>query len=103
MVTGHPVGLPHGPKPRALAAFLEGRRPDVHREVAVVADFAKPARISDFALGLGRADEMSAWSAYTTDPKFAYDPARLDETRAVAERLSGARDRLAPPRSSADV
>jgi hypothetical protein len=39
----------------------------------------------------------------TTDPEFASDPARLDETPAAAERLSGARDRLAPPRSSGDV
>ncbi len=103
VVTVHPVGLPHGPKPRALAAFRDGRRPEVHNEVAVMADFANPTRISDFALGLSRPDYMDAWSAYTTDPKFAYDPARLDDTRAVAERLAGARDRLAPPRPSDDA
>ncbi len=37
LVTVHPVGLPHGPRPRALQAFLDGQRPDVHDEVAVMA------------------------------------------------------------------
>jgi homogentisate 1,2-dioxygenase len=97
MVTVHPVGLPHGPKPPALRAFMEGRRPEVHNEVAVMADFANPVRISELALGLSRPDYMHAWSAYTTDPPFAYDPVRLDEVRAVAERLAGVRDRLRPP------
>jgi homogentisate 1,2-dioxygenase len=97
MVTVHPVGLPHGPKPPALKAFLEGRRPEVHREVAVMADFANPVRISDFALGLSRPDYMKAWGAYTSDPRFAYDPGRVDEIRTVAERLAGARDTLRPP------
>jgi homogentisate 1,2-dioxygenase len=97
MVTVHPVGLPHGPKPPALRAFMEGRRPDVHHEVAVMADFANPVRISEFALRLSRPDYMQAWSAYTTEPAFAYDPARLDEVRAAAERLAGARDTLRPP------
>jgi len=96
MVTVHPVGLPHGPKPPALRAFLEGRRPDVHREVAVMADFANPVRISEFALGLGRPDYMDVWSAYAAEAPFAYDPARLDEVRALAERLAGARDTLRP-------
>ena len=27
MVTVHPVGLPHGPKPGALKPFLDGKRP----------------------------------------------------------------------------
>jgi homogentisate 1,2-dioxygenase len=97
MVTVHPVGLPHGPKPPALAAFIAGRRPEVHDELAVMADFANPVRISEHALGLSRPDYMQAWSGYATEPPFAYDPARLDEVRAVAERLAGARDTLRPP------
>jgi hypothetical protein len=40
---------------------------------------------------------MDAWSDYTTDPKFAYDPARLADVRTLAERLAGARDTLRPP------
>ncbi len=96
MVTVHPVGLPHGPKPRALEAFVQGRRPEVHQEVAIMADFANPVRISEFALGLSQPDYMQAWSAYTTDPRFAYDAARLEEVRAIAERLGGARDALRP-------
>lgn len=97
MVTVHPVGLPHGPKPPALQAYIEGRRPEVHKEVAVMADFSNPVRISEFALGLNRADYMSAWSAYTTAPPFAYDAGRLDEIRRIAERVAGARDELTPP------
>jgi len=96
MVTVHPVGLPHGPKPPALKAFLDGRRPEVHREVAVMADFANPVRISEFALGLSRPDYMKAWGAYTSDPRFAYDPGRVEGIRTVAERLAGARDTLRP-------
>lgn len=97
MVTVHPVGLPHGPKPSALAAFLDGRRPEVHREVAVMADFANPVRISEFALGLSRPDYMKAWGAYASDPRFAYDPGRVDAIRTFAERLGEARDTLRPP------
>jgi homogentisate 1,2-dioxygenase len=97
MVTVHPVGLPHGPKPKALEAFLDGRRAEVHNEVAVMADFANPALISDFALRLSRADYMGAWSSYTTAPRFAYAPGRLEEIRAAADRLAGARDALRPP------
>ena len=97
MVTVHPVGLPHGPKPTSLEAFMAGRRADTHNELAVMADFANPAQISEFALGLSREGYMGAWSAYTTDRKFAYDPARLDDVRAIADRLAGARDDLRPP------
>ena len=61
-----------------------------------MADFANPVQISDFALGLSRPDYMSAWAAYTSDRRFVHDPARLDAVRAVAERLAGARDELAP-------
>ena len=97
MVTVHPVGLPHVPKPKALESFMAGRRADVHHEVGVMADFANPTQMSEFALGISRPDYMDAWSPYVTDPKFAYDAARLDDVRAIAERLSGARDQLRPP------
>jgi len=99
MVTVHPVGLPHGPKPRALQAYLSGRRGTIHNEVAVMADFANPVRISDFALGLGRPDYMDAWSGYTTSERFAHDPGRLADVRAIAERLADARDTLTPPQT----
>jgi homogentisate 1,2-dioxygenase len=97
MVTVHPVGLPHGPKPKSLEAFMAGRRRDIHNELAVMADFANPAQISEFALELSRPQYMDAWADYTTNRAFTYDPARLDDVRAVAERLSGARDSLRPP------
>jgi homogentisate 1,2-dioxygenase len=97
MVTVHPVGLPHGPKPKALEAFLDGRRADVHNEVGVMADFVNPAMISDYALGLSRADYMSAWGPYATAPRFAYAAGRLEDVRAVADRIADARDTLRPP------
>ena len=97
MVTVHPVGLPHGPKPKSLAAYMSGRRNEIHNELAVMADFANPTQISDFALGLSREGYMNTWAGYATDPKFAYDPARLDDVRAVADRLADARDDLRPP------
>ena len=56
-----------------------------------------PTQISEFALGLSQPNYMDAWSDYTTNPKFAYDPARLDDVRTLAERLGGARDTLRPP------
>ena len=97
MVTVHPVGLPHGPKPPSLREYTQGHRPELHNEVAVMADFANPVQISEFALALSGAGYMDAWSAYTTEPPFAYDANRLDEIRRVAERLTGARDGLIPP------
>jgi homogentisate 1,2-dioxygenase len=96
MVTVHPVGLPHGPKPPALRAFLDGQRPDVHHEVGIMADFANPTRISAFALGLGVPDYMDAWSAYTRDPRFTYRADRLAEARALGEQLADVRDSLRP-------
>jgi homogentisate 1,2-dioxygenase len=99
MVTVHPVGLPHGPKPRALEAFMDGRRTDVHNEVGIMADFANPTQISDWALGLSEPSYMGSWGALATAERFAYSPTRLDEIRAVAERLAGARDELRPPDS----
>jgi homogentisate 1,2-dioxygenase len=96
MISVHPVGLPHGPHPPALAALLDGRRPEIFEEVAVMADFANPAYISEFALGLSRPDYMRSWSGYATEPRFRYSPTRLGEIQALAERLAGARDRLRP-------
>ena len=96
MMTLHPVGLPHGPKPAALKKFLDGRDPAVHNEVAIMADLANPARISEHALGLSRPDYMAAWGAYTSDPRFTHRPDRLAEVRALAERHAGARDALRP-------
>jgi homogentisate 1,2-dioxygenase len=96
MVTVHPAGLPHGPKPPALRAFLDGRRPEMHDEVAVMADFANPTRLSDFALGLSRPGYLAAWSAYSTDARFAFAADRLEQVRALADRLADARDELAP-------
>ena len=97
MVTVHPVGLPHGPQPAALRAYLDGHRPAVHREVAVMADFANPAWISEYALGLSEPDYMASWAEYARDPRFTWSPTRLEDVRALADRLAGARDRLAPP------
>jgi len=101
MVTLHPVGLPHGPKPRALQAFLDGATRDLHNEVAVMADFANPAQVSEFALGLSARDYMSSWGAYASDPRFAYNAGRLADARAAAERLADARDTLRPPDAGA--
>src|SRR5438034_1338797 len=97
MVTLHPVGLPHGPKPRAIEKWLDGKAGAVHNEVAVMADFANPTRVSAFALGLRRADYMDTWSGYTTEPRFTWRADRLDEIRRAAERLTDARDTLTPP------
>lgn len=97
MITVHPVGLPHGPKPASLEKFMDGANPGVHNEVAVMADFANPALISEYALGLSRPDYMAAWSAYTTTPRFAFDPTRLANVRALGETYADARDSLAPP------
>jgi homogentisate 1,2-dioxygenase len=97
MVTLHPVGLPHGPKPASLAKFLDGLNPAVHNEVAVMADFANPAQVSEWALGLSRPDYMSSWSAYTTEARYTWRADRLAEVRRTAERLADARDTLTPP------
>src|SRR2546428_839503 len=77
MVTLHPVGLPHGPKPASLKAFLDGKNPGVHNEVGIMADLANPTEISEFALSLSTPDYMAAWSAYTTDPRFVHRPDML--------------------------
>jgi homogentisate 1,2-dioxygenase len=98
MVTVHPVGLPHGPKPPALETFMDGANPGVHREVAVMADFANPAQISEYALALSRPDYMASWSAYATKERFAFDGNRLANVRALGERYADARDTLIPPR-----
>ena len=97
MVTVHPVGLPHGPKPASLEKFLDGKRPEQFNEVGIMADFANPARISDFALGLSRPDYMGAWGGYATEPRFTFSPTRLAEARAAGAELADARDSLRPP------
>ncbi|MBI4637069.1 MAG: homogentisate 1,2-dioxygenase [Candidatus Rokubacteria bacterium] len=97
MMTIHPVGLPHGPQPAALTAFMDDRRPGVHNEVGIMADLANPTQISEFALGLSEPEYMKSWAAYTTDPRFAYRADRLAEVRALGERLADARDALRPP------
>jgi len=96
MVTLHPVGLPHGPKPVSLKAFLDGRNPSVHHEVGIMADLANPTQVSEFALSLGKPDYMQSWAVYTTDPRFAHRGDRLAEVRALAERHAAARDELRP-------
>src|SRR5438445_11504983 len=58
MVTLHPVGLPHGPKPAALRAFLDRRNPRVHHEVAIMADLAHPTQISEVPRSLHQPDYM---------------------------------------------
>jgi len=103
MVSLHPVGLPHGPKPRSLQAFMDGANAGVHQEVGIMADFANPAQVSELALGLSRPDYMSAWAGYTTDPRFTYAPGRLAEVRALGERLADARDTLRPPEDETRV
>jgi hypothetical protein len=100
-VSLHPVGLPHGPKPRSLQAFMDGASAGVHNEVGIMADFANPTQVSELALGLSRPDYMGAWADYTSDPRFAYSPGRLAEARALGERLADARDTLRPPSDDA--
>lgn len=99
MVTVHPVGLPHGPRPAALKAFMDATRPEIHNELAVMADFADPTSISEFALSLSRPDYMTSWAGYTTDERFVHDPARLADVRVAAEKLAAHRDTLRPPDS----
>ena len=97
MVTVHPVGLPHGPKPGALKPFLDGKRPERFDEVGIMADFANPAKISDFALGLSRPGYMASWGGYVNEPRFGWSATRLDEVRGLGERLADARDEMRPP------
>jgi homogentisate 1,2-dioxygenase len=97
MVTVHPVGLPHGPKPASLKAFLDGKRPEKFDEVGIMADFTNPAKISEFALGLSRPDYMGTWGGYTTEERFGWSATRLDEVRALGDTLADARDELRPP------
>jgi homogentisate 1,2-dioxygenase len=96
MVTLHPVGLPHGPQPSALAALMDGQAPALHNEVAIMADLANPTWVSEVALGLSRPDYMTSWGSYTTDPRFTYRPTRLADIRQLADHLAGERDQLRP-------
>jgi hypothetical protein len=79
-----------------MAALLDDKRPERFGEVGIMADFANPAKISDFALGLSQPDYMASWSGYTTEPRFLYDPGRLSKVRTEAERLADARDTMRP-------
>ena len=90
-----PVGLPHGPQPAALEAFMDGPPAPMLREVGIMADFANPARISDFALGLSRpdvavrpglsrADYMESWGRL-------YDRSALHVPREAPRRGARAR------------
>ena len=83
-----------------LEKWLDGKAGTVHNEVAVMADFANPARVSEWALGLRRADYMETWSGYTTEPRFTWRADRLDEIRRTAERVADARDTLTPPQET---
>jgi homogentisate 1,2-dioxygenase len=103
MVTVHPVGLPHGPKPGSLKPFLDGKRPERFDEVGIMADFANPARISDFALGLSRPGYMEAWGGYVSEARFGWSATRLDEVRGLGERLADARDEMRPPSGDEDA
>ena len=98
MVTLHPVGLPHGPKPAALQAFMDGanaRRARRGRRSWPTSPI--PPQVSECALGLSAARLHGRWGGYTTDPRFAYRADRLAEARALGERLADARDALRPP------
>jgi hypothetical protein len=75
---------------------MDGRRPSLHDEVAVMADFVNPTRVSEFALGLSQPDYMASWAGFTTDPRFTWSPTRLDDVRGHAERVADARDTLRP-------
>jgi homogentisate 1,2-dioxygenase len=103
MVSVHPVGLPHGPHPKAMAALLDDKRPERFEEVGIMADFANPAKISDFALGLSQPGYMATWSGYTTDSRFVHDPGRLAKVRSEAERLAETRDKMRPGASEDDA
>ena len=65
-----------------------------------MADFANPTRVSEWALGLRRADYMDTWSGYTTEARFTWRADRLAEIRRAAERLADARDTLLPPQET---
>src|SRR5207247_1057383 len=80
MVTLHPVGLPHGPKPAALRAFLDSWNPRVHHEVAIMADLANPTHISEFALSPPHPDYLPTWLDYPTHPPFQHRPHRPESS-----------------------
>jgi hypothetical protein len=71
--------------------------------VGIMADFANPARISDFALRLSRPGYMGAWAGYVSEPRFGWSATRLDEVRGLGERLAAARDEMRPPSGEEDA
>ncbi len=97
MVSLHPVGLAARPQAPRSQAFMDGPTPACTTRSAIMADFANPARVSEFALGLTRPDYMKAGPA---TPPIRASPTRrtrLAEVRALGERLADARDSLRPP------
>ena len=40
---------------------------------------------------------MGTWGGYTTEERFGWSAARLDEVRALGDQLADARDELRPP------
>ena len=97
MVTVHPVG----PAARTEAGRRSSRSSTASGrsgfdEVGIMADFANPAKISDFALGLSRAGYMAAGAATRAARGSGWSPTRLDEVRGLGER-AGRRARRAAP------
>ncbi|MEK7727537.1 MAG: hypothetical protein AAB354_03945, partial [candidate division KSB1 bacterium] len=83
--------LPHGPKPPALKAFMDGSRPEVHQEVGIMADFANPTQISEFALGLSRPDYMKSWAAYNCFRKRSVNALKHFKRKLKLHAIAGAR------------
>ena len=92
MVTVHPVGLPHGPKPASLKAFLDGKRPEKFDEVGS-GGLPTPRR-SPSSRGPLAPDYMGTGRLLIAE-RFGERHA-LDEVLALATRWRGACD-SAPP------
>ena len=74
MVSVHPVGLPHGPHPKASGGPSRRQAPAALRGGRHHGGFRQSREDLDFALGLSRPDYMASWSGYTTEPRFLHDP-----------------------------
>jgi len=102
MVTVHPVGLPSRPAARR-APGVHGRAAPArrHQEVGIMADFANPAQISEYALGLSQPDYMKSWGeVHHGSALHAPAGAAGRGCAALAERLADARDELRPRRDT---
>ena len=98
MVTVHPVGLPHGPKPASLKAFLDGKRPEQFDEVGIMADFTNPAR--DLGVRPAGSRAPTTWGpGAAMPPRRAPAGAPRAWTRCArsARSCADARDELRPP------